>query len=57
MLSYLAIYKEKKSHGLESEIKHVIFSPCFKNKKLIVTNISVIPYSYATHRNTIMQRT
>ena len=42
-------YKEKKSHGLESEIKHVIFSSCFKNKKLKATNISVISYSYVTH--------
>ena len=38
-------------------IKHVIFSPRFKNKKLVVTNISVISYSYAMHRKTIMQRT
>ena len=45
------------SDSLESEIKHVIFSAHFKNKTLIVTNISVISYSYATHQNTIMQRT
>ena len=31
-------------------IKHVIFSPQFKNKTLIVTNISVISYSYAMHQ-------
>ena len=29
-------------------IKHVNFSPQFKNKKLIVTNISVISHSYAS---------
>ena len=45
------------NHSLESKIKHVIFLPHFKNKKLIVTNISIISYSYATHQNTIMQRT
>ena len=53
----LLFIKKRQDIGYNLNIKHVIFLPPFKNKKLIVTNISVISYSYVTHQNTIMQRT
>ena len=53
----LLFIKKRQDIAYNLNIKHVIFLYPFKNKKLIVTNISVISYSYATHQNTIMQRT